>query len=389
MFFPTYDPVVQLIATYGLSITSLFSKPVGTFLFGMIARHYGPAVGLSYLLIGVAITTVCIGCVPSYAYVGWYAPLILMSIRIIRGICASGESTIAKLYIMEGKSDQHALRISYLYQSSSMLGTVFTSGAATYAMATGYTNAWRICFWLGGATGFIGYLLRYQETAYKSKRTANLFSSYQRSSVSLIWHHKKNITRVAIATCFSYVTYTIPFVFMNSFMPLISSVSLETMMALNSSLLVFDMVLIPVIGTLLTRSNPIRVMVIASSVLSVTLLPLFSFLPHASLGYITFVRMWIVLWGVIFLCPLNFWSKALFDTSEQYFLVGMGNALGAATLGRMNTSICFWIWYATGIAYAPALYLTLIMVATAYAIKTAVLTETKVQGELQSLDVVM
>ena len=42
VFFPAYDPVVQLILTYGLSITSLLSKPIGTYLFGIILQFvYG------------------------------------------------------------------------------------------------------------------------------------------------------------------------------------------------------------------------------------------------------------------------------------------------------------------------------------------------------------
>src|SRR5438309_1114006 len=110
IFFPNHDPVVQLILTYATSITSLFSRPIGTFLFGMIAHYKGPVFGLSYSLIGVAITTVCIGCIPSYALIGWLAPLSLVLIRLVRGICAAGESTIAKLYIMENKSDNHALK---------------------------------------------------------------------------------------------------------------------------------------------------------------------------------------------------------------------------------------------------------------------------------------
>lgn len=386
VFFPTYDPVVQLILTYGLSITSLFSKPIGTVLFGMIARNHGPLVGLSYSLIGVAITTMCIGCVPSYADIGWCASLVLMGIRIIRGICASGESTIAKLYIMEGRSNEHALKVSYLYQSSSMLGTVFASVAATCAIGIGYPHAWRICFWLGGITGFVGYFLRRYKTSQKQVHAPNLFASYQRSSFHLLWRNKNNVGRVAIATVFSYITYTIPFVFMNSFMPLISSVPLKTMMALNTSLLMFDMVLIPVIGHLLARFDPIKVMVVASTTLGITLVPLFSFLPNASLGYITGVRMWIVVWGVIFLCPLHFWSKALFKRSEQYFFVGIGGALGTATLGRMTTSICLWIWYMTGIACAPALYLTAVMLTAAYAVKTGVLREVNDQNELEAFD---
>src|SRR5665213_55435 len=109
IFFPHHDPVVQLLLTYATSATSLFSRPLGTFLFGMIARYKGPLCGLSYSLIGVAVTTVCIGCIPRYDVLGWLAPLSLVLMRLVRGICAAGESTIAKLYIMENKSNDRAL----------------------------------------------------------------------------------------------------------------------------------------------------------------------------------------------------------------------------------------------------------------------------------------
>src|SRR4029077_17815996 len=67
IFFPHHDPVVQLMVIYATSATSLFSRPIGTMLFGMLARRKGPIFALSYSLIGVAFFTVCIGCIPGYA----------------------------------------------------------------------------------------------------------------------------------------------------------------------------------------------------------------------------------------------------------------------------------------------------------------------------------
>lgn len=366
IFFPHHDPVVQLILTYATSVTSLFSRPIGTILFGMLARRKGPLCALSYSLMGVAFFTVCIGCIPRYADIGWLAPLSLVLIRIARGICAAGESTIAKLYIMENKSDTHALIASHLYQSSSMLGIIIASVAATVVIGFSH-NWWRVCFLLGGATGCAGYFLRYYATDGCEKKS-DIFDAYTTSSIKLLWHNRGSLMRVAVATCFSHITYAVPFVFMNSFVPLVTNIPLQTMMLLNTTLLIFDMFFIPILGQFTVRYNPHKVMISAALVLSCTIMPLFAWLPGSSLIYVTCVRIWIVFWGLVFLCPLNFWFNSLFVSSDKYFLVGMGNALGVATLGHMTTPICLWLWYASGIACAPALYVAVVMSATAYAV---------------------
>jgi MFS family permease len=353
VFFPNYEPIVQLILAYSILGTSLVTRPIGSLLFGMIARRYGPISGMSYSLIGVALSSIYIGFVPSYADVGWIAPLSLILVRMIKGIFAAGESTIAKLYIMENKPSSQALKASYAYQSSSMFGTILASGAAALVMAT-YTDAWRLCFWLGGATGIIGcFLRRYSSSPVE----ARAFDAYQLSSLTALWHHRANILRVAIATGFGHMTGAIPFVFMNSFVPLITNISLETMMLLNTALLTLDMLLIPLLGRVTLKYESVHVMVLASVVLTFTIIPLFICLPSASLEYVAFVRIWIVFWGVVFLCPMNFWFKGLFPASEQYLLVGMGGALGATTIGRLTTPFCLWLWYISGWTFVPALYL--------------------------------
>lgn len=358
-FFPNYDPIVQLILTYSILGTSLITRPVGSFIFGMIARKYGPVSGMSYSLIGVAFTSVCIGFLPTHAQIGWVAPFLLTLIRMIKGIFAAGESTICKIYIMENKPAANALKASYLYQSSSMLGTILASAAVTLALQS---EAWRICFWVGGVSGLMGYFLRrYSDTSTEKQS----YDSFQISKFPPFWSNRANILRVAMATGLGHITGTIPFVFMNSFVPLITTITLETMMLLNTALLVVDMFLIPLLGRVTLKYDPVKVMVLASLVLSLSIIPLFALLPDASLEFVVFVRMWIVFWGVVFLCPLNFWFKNLFPQSDQYLLVGMGGALGATTIGRATIPFCFWLWYISGWAFLPAVYMAAIMLATA------------------------
>jgi hypothetical protein len=367
VFFPNYDPIVQLILVYSILGTSLFTRPIGSFIFGMIARKHGPLFGMSYSLIGIAIASVLIGFLPSYASIGWMAPLSLIFIRMIKGIFAAGESTIAKLYIMENKAAPLALKASYTYQTSTVVGNIIASLAVMLVLTSQDENAWRVCFWAGGLTGLIGCFLRKYSTSIEEKKA---FHSFRVPQLKSLWPHKANILRVAMATGFGHITGAVPFVFMNSFIPLITNISLETMMALNTALLCLDMVLIPLIGRLILPHDGVKVMVISSLVLALTIIPLFSFLPNASLGYVVFVRMWIIFWGVVFMCPMNFWFKQLFPASDQYLLVGMGGALGATTIGRLTTPLCLWLWYVTGLSFMPAIYLFVIIIVTAYVIFT-------------------
>ncbi len=159
IFFPNFDPIAQLIFTYSVLGTSVVTRPIGSFIFGMIARKYGPLSGMSYSLIGVAISSIFIAFLPTYAAVGCLAPFLLILVRMIKGIFAAGESTIAKMYIMENKPTTSALKASYFYQSSSMLGSILASAIATVVIAS-KSDAWRLCFLLGGTTGIIGYFLR-------------------------------------------------------------------------------------------------------------------------------------------------------------------------------------------------------------------------------------
>lgn len=54
------------------------------------------------------------------------------------------------------------------------------------------------------------------------------------------------------------MTYIVPFVFMNSFIPLITDISIETMMKFNTEFLIFDMVMIPIIGHLTKNSITLK-----------------------------------------------------------------------------------------------------------------------------------
>ena len=357
VFFPNTDKLLSLIMAYGILATSIITKPLGTYLFGMIARLKGPVAALSNSLIGVGVFTVFIGLLPGHATIGWVAPLLFVVFRVLREVFAAGETSIAKLYIMEDKVEQEAFKGSYLYQLSTILGTILASLAATIVYYIDITDSWRVCHLLGGSAAIIGYFLRKLTLQKETKALKTPFKFYGLYGLKVLWNNKLNLVKIAIVTGFSHMTYLIPFVTMNHMVPMVTNIQEKTMMAVNSFMLVFDMVSIPIIGKIVSRHNPSQVMYIASIILALSIVPLWYFITDSSIYYVTFVRFWIVIWGVVYMCPLNLWCKNQVKGDEKYMVVGMGSTFGGSTIGKLTPFICLIIVHYTG-SYLPiALYI--------------------------------
>ncbi|WP_342278689.1 MFS transporter [Candidatus Tisiphia endosymbiont of Myopa tessellatipennis] len=364
IFFPKDDPIVALILTYSVLTTSIVTRPVGSIIFSIIVKKRGPTLALSYSLIGVAITTMSIGFIPTYQMIGWFSPLMLLIIRMMLAIFGEGEHCIAKLYIVENKTQIQGVKASYLYELSTMFGIIIASFLSNILISSNHHEYWRLCFILGGSTGIVGiYLRRYSNTSQRAIE--------QKSSTSnVILNNKCNILRVSIVSGFSYMTYVIPFVVMNSFVPLITSISLEAMMSVNTILLIIDVAMIPLVGHFIKKYRPVDVMIVSTSILFISIVPLWLYITDASVWYINFVRLWIITLGVTFACPLNYWLNSLFRSSDKYMLVSIGDALGTSIFGRSTPAVCIAIWHFTGSSIAIGVYIAMITLVTIWAVKS-------------------
>jgi MFS family permease len=371
IFFPNNDPIISLILTYSTLATSIIARPIGAMIFSVIAKNYGANIALSYSLIGVAITTMFIGCLPTHSMVGWLSPLMLIIVLMIQNMFAEGESAIAKLYILDNKIQTQALKSSYLYQLSTMLGIIIASFVSAILTNSNHQEYWRLCFIFGGSIGIIGLYLRRYSTIFQQEMTKPLkLPTKLINSVNLINDNKLKIFRGSIVIGFSYMTYTLPFILMNSLVPMVTSISLGSMMAFNTILLIIDAIMIPIIGYLIKKYNPASIMTKAAQILFISIIPLWLYMDGASLLYIHFLRLWIVILGVIFLCPLNLWFNNLFAGSDdKYLLTSIANALGTSLLGRLVPLICTSLWYFTDSLFPIGLYIAMISLATIMAVK--------------------
>ncbi|MES2215343.1 MAG: MFS transporter [Pseudomonadota bacterium] len=362
IFFEKSDPVVALILAYGLMSTNVITKPLGALLFGKMALAYGAKRTLLVTLTGVAVSTFCLGLLPGYAEIGICAPILLAIIRMIQGFFASGEASIMPLMIIEQAEPTKRSRASSYYLCSTMGGIMLASLAATWVSQTdnpGYY--WRMPFFASILTAIAGLWLR---SLFKDIPVEKIRAGI--SASRMIVTNKGKVLRVVLVSSFSYITYAIPFIFMNKFLPMISNITDTEMLAHNNMLLALDIMLLLVFGRVAEKFSYNKWMAVMSGLLAFTIVPVFYLLPISSIWEVTMLRLWIVVLGVAFVAPLKAWFYELFEGSERYLVMGFGYAIGTELLGRNSIAICWTLFYVSNNYLIPAFYIMLVsLLATA------------------------
>jgi MFS family permease len=163
VFFPSGDEaaLVMSFATFGFAYVA---RPVGAFILG----HFGDRIGrrrvLMFTLVLMGASTFLIGCLPSFATIGWAAPALLVLCRLMQGFSAAGEQAGASSLTLEHAPDH---RRSF-FTSWTLTGTQGGLILASLVMIpfvsmpdeAKYTWAWRIPFWLSAIVVVVAYFIR-------------------------------------------------------------------------------------------------------------------------------------------------------------------------------------------------------------------------------------
>lgn len=357
IFFENQDPIVQIILAYGLMSTNLITRPLGSLFFGKMAIIKGAQKTLLITLAGVTISTFLIGCLPSYKSIGFFAPILLVLIRMTQGFFAAGELSIASLFLIEQSEEKKRSNASSYYLCSTMGGIMLASWAATFVSASSDPGCyWRYAFLSSALTGLAGLWLRSLLKEVPKERVEQKYNT----NVSIITKNRWKILQIIIISSFSYMTYIIPFVFLNKFISALQPVNDVAILTHNSALLVLDIILLPIFGIIAQRFTYHKWMSAMSALLMVIIIPIFYALPNASIIEITILKLFIVVIGVAFVAPMNAWFFEILQGNDKYLLMGLGYSIGTELLGRNTTVICWALWYHFNNLLAPSMYIAVL-----------------------------
>ena len=101
LFFPSFDPLVGTLLAFATFSLGFIARPVGGIVFG----HYGDKIGrkkmLYITLMIMGLSTACIGLLPTYSLIGIWAPVLLITLRLLQGFGLGGEWGGAVLMAVE------------------------------------------------------------------------------------------------------------------------------------------------------------------------------------------------------------------------------------------------------------------------------------------------
>ena len=106
-FFPGTDPVVQQLNAAVLFAGGFIVRPIGGWLFGYMADHYGRRRALMASVLLMCFGSLLIAVTPTYASIGIMAPVILGVARIVQGLSLGGEYGASATYLSEVADEKH------------------------------------------------------------------------------------------------------------------------------------------------------------------------------------------------------------------------------------------------------------------------------------------
>jgi len=166
LFFPPDMPDwLRQVQTYGIFAAGYLARPLG----GIIMAHFGDLFGrkrmfmLSILL--MAVPTLLIGLLPTYAVIGIWAPLLLLALRVMQGAAIGGEVPGAWVFVAEHVPQRHVGfacgTLTAGLTGGILLGSLVAMAVnRSYAPAELLAEGWRIPFIIGGVFGLVSVWLR-------------------------------------------------------------------------------------------------------------------------------------------------------------------------------------------------------------------------------------
>jgi len=153
LFFPSNDPNSGLLASLATFGVGMVVRPIGAAIFGSVGDRIGrkPVFIITIMLMGIA--TVCVGLLPTYAQIGIWAPVLLVSLRLLQGLSAGGEIGGGAVYLTEHAGEENrGFKTSFL-QLMGPLGIMVSTLQITLLQhwltpKEFISWGWRVPFWV-------------------------------------------------------------------------------------------------------------------------------------------------------------------------------------------------------------------------------------------------
>jgi MFS transporter, MHS family, proline/betaine transporter len=352
LFFPTQDPVVGLMLTYLLLPLGLLSRPIGAYLIGKIGDISGRRKALMISIIGMGVATGLIGCLPTYKEIGVWAPILLIVCRVFQTFFVGAEFNGGAIYTLEHTPPTKYGLMSGLYSAGTVIGFLAASVMA-WLVARYPSLSWRFPFYISFLTALMGLGLRWcmpeKVTVPKSAALVNFRDFIRKNRTALL-------CVVGISGLFGSI-YSVPTIFFNAYIPLISKLPLEEVMVASNIGLCAYLLAILFFGYLSDKLSYRKVMMGGAISALLFSCPLFLCLYSPTFLSIVCIKISFAIIAGAFNGSFHALVLEIFDKSDRYRGISVGYSIGSQLIGGSTPAICFWLWQYFDSIVAPSFWL--------------------------------
>jgi MHS family proline/betaine transporter-like MFS transporter len=368
VFFPSESAHVQLLYSFGAFAVAFLVRPLGGLFFGPLGDRVGRQKVLAATMIMMAISTFCIGLIPSHASIGAWAPLLLLAARLVQGFSTGGEYGGAATFIAEYAPDRRRGFLGSWLEVGTLGGFVLGAGLVnglTWWLGSEVIHdwGWRIPFLIAGPLGLVGLYLRLKlEETPAFQRQLEDQGGEQDSTLNEQFRDILSNNRRPMLLCLGLVfMLNIADYMLLSYMPSYLTATLGYSETGGLFVVVITMlcmmVVTPFVGALSDRIGRRPIWITGCVGFFFLAVPCFMLIGSGNLIYV-FGGLMVL--GLLLVCLLSIVAStlpALFPTAIRYGGLAIAYNVSTALFGGTAPLLATWLVGSTGDHYMPAFYL--------------------------------
>jgi len=153
LFFPPGNDTAALLSAFATYAAGFLVRPFGALIFGRIGDLVGRKYTFLVTIMVMGLSTFVVGLLPTFATIGWLAPVLLVTLRLLQGLALGGEYGGAATYVAEhSRAHERGYTTSFI-QTTATLG--FFLALVVIGLCRVYMDTkmfaewgWRIPFWV-------------------------------------------------------------------------------------------------------------------------------------------------------------------------------------------------------------------------------------------------
>ncbi|MCX3407226.1 shikimate transporter [Raoultella ornithinolytica] len=369
-FFPQISPAMGTLAAFATFGVGFLFRPLGGIIFG----HFGDRLGRKRMLMMtvwmMGIATACIGLLPSFNQIGWWAPVLLVTLRAIQGFAVGGEWGGAALLAVESAPKNKKAFYSSGVQVGYGVGLLLSTGLVSLISAN-TTNeqflnwGWRLPFLFSVVLVLVALWIRngMAESAEfeNQQQEAQLKTAKKRLPVveALFRHPGAFLLIIALRLCELLTMYIVTAFALNYST---QNLGLPRELFLNIGLLVggISCLTIPCFAWLADRFGRRRIYITGALIGTLSAFPFFMALESQSYFWILFFALMLAnIAHDMVVCVQQPMFTEMFGASYRYSGAGVGYQVASVIGGGFTPFIAAaLVTFSGGSWHSVAIYLT-------------------------------